>query len=248
MAEILYEDGRVGLAAATLLATGLALDAVLSAITPSDTEAASDLSATIARAKSDCPTAGTIDDLTAIAIGLVSTARDVGRLSADPDSAAPAWLAAAAACAAEQTPTTVSPATAAARRLADAIAGLAEAACLGEYAIALSQGSFADRASALAAKAALSVNADAPLERIARVCGEDVWSATATAIERAADYLVDRSLDLRPVVMVATPESLPSVAIAWALYGDPSRAAELVDRNRVGTPAFMPTAIEALAP
>ena len=42
--------------------------------------------------------------------------------------------------------------------------------------------------------------------------------------------------------------SFPSTALAWSLYADPTRAPELVARNRVGTPFHMPATFEALAP
>ncbi len=248
MASIQYEDGRVGLAAVVLRGFCAALDGVLGSITVSDADKAGDLSSAVSRASANTDLATTIDDIAALVVETITASRDIARLSSDADSAAAAWLIATGKCAALQASDTVSPATRSASRLSDAIAGCAEAACLGEYAIALSQGSFTDRPSALSAKQALSNAATGAVERIARVSGADVWEAITTAVERASDHLADRSLDLRPVVLVTTPQTMSASAMAWALYGETQRAAELVDRNRVGTPAFMPTTIEALAP
>ena len=64
----------------------------------------------------------------------------------------------------------------------------------------------------------------------------------------ATEFLVEEASELRPIVRVEAQRSWPSTALAWALYGDPARAQELVERNRVGTPLFLPATIEALSP
>ncbi|QDM27003.1 hypothetical protein FNL56_13435 [Tardiphaga sp. vice304] len=61
------------------------------------------------------------------------------------------------------------------------------------------------------------------------------------------DYISRAILDLAPVITVETNLSLPSLALAWRLYQDPQRSIELVARNRVVHPSFMPVAFEALA-
>ena len=40
----------------------------------------------------------------------------------------------------------------------------------------------------------------------------------------------------------------PSTALAYALYGDPARGAELAARNAAGCPLFLGPTIEALSP
>jgi len=248
MANILYDDGRIGIAAAVLTAFCDSLADVLADVFPSDADKASELEARIARARVDGETVTSIDEVGAVLSAAVTAARDVARLATRPDAAATAWITAARAMASSQSSADASPATANASRLADAVAACAEAACLGEYAIALSQGLFSDRASALDAKARIAVEAAESLERIASACGREIWDAVSVSIQYASDYLVARSLDLRPIVMVSTPLPMPATVLAWALYGDTQRADELVDRNRAATPAFMPTRFEALAP
>lgn len=248
MANILYDDGRIGIAADVLLKFCDVLADVLADTFPSDADKASELEARLLRARLDGSTATSVDDVAAALSGSLIAARDVARLASRPDAAAAAWIAAAGAMAASQSSATASPAVANASRLANAVAACAEAACLGEYAVALSQGLFSDRASALNAKSKIADAAGDALERIASACGREIWEAVSAAIQHASDHLVARSLDLRPIVLVSTPLPMPATVLAWALYGDPQRADELVDRNRAPTPAFMPTRFEALAP
>lgn len=248
MANILYDDGRIGIAAVVLIKFCDALVDVLADVFPSDADKASELEARIARARVDGSTATSLDEVAAVLAGLITATRDVARLAARPDAAAAAWIAAARGMALSQSSATASPATVIASRLANGVAACAEAACLGEYAVALSQGLFTDRASALDAKSEIAAAAAEALERIAGACGREIWEAVSASIQYASDHLVARSLDLRPIVIVSTPLPMPATLLAWALYGDPQRADELVDRNRAATPAFMPTRFEALAP
>lgn len=248
MANLLYEDGRIGISAAVLIGFCDALADVLADVFPTDADKASDIEASIARARMNSSVATDVDGIAAILVAMLTASRDIARLAGRPDAAAAAWLDASRSMAAMQSSAIASPAIAAASRLANAVAGCAEAACLGEYAIALSQGLFSDRLSALNAKSKITDEADAALERIASACGREIWEATASAVQHASDFLVARSLDLRPIVIVSTPLSMPATLLAWALYGDTQLADELVDRNRAATPAFMPTRFEALAP
>lgn len=59
--------------------------------------------------------------------------------------------------------------------------------------------------------------------------------------------LVKRSLQLPILVAYSFPRSLPSVAMAWRLYADSTRADELVAQNKVIHPAFMPAQGVALS-
>ena len=69
-----------------------------------------------------------------------------------------------------------------------------------------------------------------------------VWLVGAAMIELSA-IAATRA----PLVRVETGISLPSTLLAFDLYGDPARAAEIVDRNRSGTAMLMPVTFEALA-
>lgn len=63
----------------------------------------------------------------------------------------------------------------------------------------------------------------------------------------AVDYLSRLILDLAPIITATSNIPVPSLAWAWKLYADPTRADELVARNQVPHPSFMPLEIEALA-
>lgn len=247
MTALLYSDGRIGLAGGVLRAGADILLGVAADLVIPDAGKAAALAGDLAALQAASVTVATIDGIAAQAGSIVALIRELGRASQDADVAAAVWRAATAASAALQA-SSASPVVARAAGLGNAVAGLIEAACLGEYAVALSQGSFVDRRSALDAKRTLAADTDATLERVAIVCGEDVWNVAAQAVAYAADYLAARALDLRPIILVNAAVSLPATAAAWALYGDASRAAEIVARNRVATPALMPLTFEALAP
>ncbi len=60
-------------------------------------------------------------------------------------------------------------------------------------------------------------------------------------------YLSRAILDLAPVNKLEANLSMPSLFWAWRLYQAPERSVELVARNKVVHPSFMPTQFEALA-
>jgi len=61
-------------------------------------------------------------------------------------------------------------------------------------------------------------------------------------------YLTQLMANLAPVVTISSPQSMPALWWAWRLYQDPTRAVDLVLRNNVVHPSFMPLSFEALAP
>lgn len=75
----------------------------------------------------------------------------------------------------------------------------------------------------------------------------DLYRATADLQGATVDYLSRAILDRAPVVAVGANRKMPSLWWAHRLYSDAKRATELVDRNRVSHPSFMPTDFEALA-
>lgn len=64
---------------------------------------------------------------------------------------------------------------------------------------------------------------------------------------KVIDWLTRTINDLAPVITVESARIRPSIALAWLLYADPLRADELVARNSVRHPSFMPTVISALS-
>ncbi len=136
--------------------------------------------------------------------------------------------------------------------LAAAIAAAQPSGALAELALAVAgcfaavRATYPSRQDATAARARIAATADLLYPRLAaagpdavnflvRLAGQTVLSLSAIAASRAA------------LVRVETNISLPSSLLAYDLYGDPGRAAELVGRNHVATPLVMPAIIEAVA-
>jgi hypothetical protein len=75
----------------------------------------------------------------------------------------------------------------------------------------------------------------------------ELFHAMAAIRDAVIEYLSRAILDLAPVLTVEANLSMPSLYWAWRLYQDPNRSAEIVARNKVVHPSFMPPAFEALA-
>ncbi|APH71451.1 DNA circularization N-terminal domain-containing protein [Aquibium oceanicum] len=124
----------------------------------------------------------------------------------------------------------------------------------------------AERLVMAAALSVAVVRVDYPSRRDAMQARERFARTVAPVIETAGDFsdeafawisgisgeaalaLSRAAADKAPVVRVETNLSLPSTVLAYRLYGDATRAGELVERNGVRTPVFMPVVLEALAP
>jgi len=128
-----------------------------------------------------------------------------------------------------------------------ALAQVARLALLSAHAQATLAAAFASRADAYAARARLMDAVDAELAVAGNARNVDLIVALQALRGTICDWFAAVMLDLAPIVIVRAPRELPSLALAWSLYQDISRARELVDRNAVRHPAFMPTQFEALA-
>jgi prophage DNA circulation protein len=106
--------------------------------------------------------------------------------------------------------------------------------------------SISDRPAGITLRADLTELFDAEIETLDMDHGALI-DAVADIRGQAVEYLSRLILDLAPVITATANASLPSLVWAWRLYGDPSRAGELVARNQVAHPSFMPLSIEALA-
>ncbi|WP_323011122.1 hypothetical protein [Paracoccus sp. (in: a-proteobacteria)] len=103
------------------------------------------------------------------------------------------------------------------------------------------------RPDAQAARARIAARAEDILEEAGGAFGADVHQFLQRLAGEAIMQVSAIAANRAPLVRVETGLSLPSSALAWDLYGDPSRGEELVARNRSGTPLLMPTRLEALA-
>jgi hypothetical protein len=173
----------------------------------------------------------------AIVVGVASTPRDAAPVFYDMAGFLVGGL-----------PPLASPAKARSGGLARALLACGEAAFLGQAFLAEARSDFADRQSAVDARARISAAMEGSSDRIAAAIGGDIYGILAEASRQAIAFLVEEASELRPIVRVEAVRSWPSTALAWSLYGDPRRAEELVARNKTGTPLFMPPVIEALSP
>ncbi|MCQ0986397.1 hypothetical protein [Jiella marina] len=115
------------------------------------------------------------------------------------------------------------------------------------WAAAVVRVEFESRPDAVAARTALGARADADYGAIAAAFGADVLEWISGLVGEAIRQVSALAADLSPVVRVETNLSLPASVLAWDLYGDPRRGAELVRRNNVATAMLMPVAFEALS-
>ncbi|WP_158810235.1 hypothetical protein [Beijerinckia sp. L45] len=185
-------------------------------------------------------------DVAAIGTVLATAAATIRGAAAATDVAPVLYNAATASF--QATPTFSSPARTQQAALARMLAECLEAAWLGQAFVSEAQTDFGDRQAAIAARARIAGAMDTSLDRIAAATGQAVVDVLGSVARTATTHIATVAADLKPIVSVQTAKSSPSTAIAFALYGDPSRATELVARNKVATPLFMPRNIDALAP
>ena len=187
-----------------------------------------------------------ISDVAAMTAALILAVQMLARACEPSDAAAGLYVAAGAApgCA----PVSASPILTREYALSRAVCAGFEAACLGEAFLCEARTTFGDRQAASAARDRIIVAHDAALDRISAVLGQGAAFVLGTAAGQTCAHLVDISGSLQPIVQAEAGRSMPSTGLAWSLYGDPVRSAELVARNRCGTPLFMPATFEALAP
>ena len=128
------------------------------------------------------------------------------------------------------------------------IARLTRAVLLAGYGEALLHQTFADRPSAITARANLVARIEPELNYAQGGRNGDVYVALSGLRGALVEYLSRQIIDLAPVLTVTANASMPVLWWAWRLYGDPARAQELIERNNVKHPSHMPAAFEALAP
>jgi prophage DNA circulation protein len=129
-----------------------------------------------------------------------------------------------------------------------AFVALARVAALSAWGAALQRQSYTSRPDAVAARALFAEVVGQELENWTGAAGFAVYTALQDLQGAVVQYLTQLMADIAPVVTVTAPQSRPSLWWAWRLYQDPSRAVDLVLRNDVTHPSFMPLSFEALAP
>lgn len=126
-----------------------------------------------------------------------------------------------------------------------AVVSLVQRTALIESARAASQETFASRTDALAVRDQL---ADA-LQAQAETAPDSVYVALIDLRVAVVKDIGTRAADLTDLVEVTPRATLPAIVLAYRLYGDPSRDGEIVSRNGVRHPGFVPggRALEVLA-
>lgn len=119
-------------------------------------------------------------------------------------------------------------------------------AALAAYCEAIVRSGLSDRRAALTLRANVAEYFEAEMERLT-ADQSDLFNALAGLRNATVDFLSRAVLDLAPVISISANMSMPSLFWAWRLYSDPTRSTNLVARNRVGHPSFMPAEFEALA-
>lgn len=145
------------------------------------------------------------------------------------------------------TPAQATPANRAIQANAARLSRLVRLAALSTYAEALVNQTYASRQDGIAARALCSERFDAAIAECSGAETIDLATALIDLQGKTIAYLSQVIATLAPVVTVSANKRLPAVWWAWRLYADPTRDAELVARNTVTHPGFMPLTFEALA-
>ena len=181
------------------------------------------------------------------AITLIAATRDLADALA-ADSAAAAMAATADAFVTVTATAYLAPRARTAAANAQAAARLARLAALTAWAEALVRRDYKSRPDGVSARAEAAARFQAELEQCFGAADAGLAIAIQDLRGSVVDYLTRLIADLKPVVTVETASQMPSLALAWRLYADPLRAEELVARNAVRHPSFLPQTLSALAP
>jgi prophage DNA circulation protein len=129
---------------------------------------------------------------------------------------------------------------------AETAARVLRLATISAYCEAVALTPLADRPTALTLRGNVAEYLEAEIESVD--AGEHGLYRSLIAVRDATvDYLSRAILDLAPVRTVDANQSMPSLYWAWRFYRDPNRSTEIVARNRVAHPSFIPLKFEALS-
>ena len=130
---------------------------------------------------------------------------------------------------------------------AAAAAQLVRLAALAALTDAVLRADYPSRPDGVAARTMLADYYGREIEQAAGADYADLYVALVEARGAAIDYLSRLIADLAPVITIDAPTGMPSLYWAYRLYADPARGGELVARNNVRHPSFMPATFSALA-
>jgi prophage DNA circulation protein len=124
---------------------------------------------------------------------------------------------------------------------------LVRLAGLTAYAEAVLRQSFPSRPDGVTARGELAERFENELYDTTGAANAPLYVAIEKLRGAVIDWLTREIATLAPVIVVESARILPALALAWTLYADPVRSDELVARNRVRHPSFMPRVISALS-
>ncbi len=128
-----------------------------------------------------------------------------------------------------------------------AFQNLVRAAAMANYAVAVTLREYTDVRDARQARADAAELFEAALSTLDGWETFDVWSELADLRGQVAVHLSRLITTLAPVRVITAPARRPALYWAARLYGDYSRANELVSRNGIKHGLLMPTEFEALS-
>lgn len=87
------------------------------------------------------------------------------------------------------------------------------------------------------------------LDSVAETASENVYTALIDLRAATVRDITARGADLARLTTAILPSTMPAVVAAYQIYGDATQSDELVARNRISHPGFVPggTALEVLA-
>lgn len=144
-------------------------------------------------------------------------------------------------------PTPASTGDAGADALRNLVTGLAADAAVLAACLAALSAPFTDAAAAARARDALLAALLARQDAAADALADDLYAAWRALRAPLLTAFTTRLQSLPQVASYATPQPLPSLVLAYRLYGDASRADELVALNQAWHPAAMPRQGKAFA-
>ena len=120
-------------------------------------------------------------------------------------------------------------------------------AALIAYAESILRTTFVSRPDGVTARGEIAERFENELLQTNGAANVSLFLAIEDLRDKVIDWLTQTITNLAPVITVESNRQRPSLALAWLLYADPTRADELVARNRVRNPFFMPREITALS-
>jgi prophage DNA circulation protein len=120
-------------------------------------------------------------------------------------------------------------------------------AALTAYAEAVLRSTFVARPDGVTARGEVAERFEDELYQTDGAENAALFVAISDLRDKVIGWITQTIANLAPVITVESNVQRPALDLAWILYADPTRADELVARNNVRNPFFMPQVISALA-